>query len=338
MIGLENDAGELMGFASYGKFRERPAYKYTVEHSIYVDTRFRGQGLGRRAARRRSSAPRGKQDYHVHDRRHRRLQRREHQAAREPGLHALRHHRSSRASSSAAGWTWRSISAYSPRRPRRWTGKTRFRGGSLKSHLVVSRPALRAGGSPAHAESTVSFEWFEYTGRDATYVCSAAARRAASTIRFSRATTPTPASRASATSTTSSTPRSRTSPASRSTRARTSCTGGSSVTRSAIPAKLSFDGLGISRGVFAPSIHFHKGTTTSSTRWWKPAAISSSPRSNPAGPWSRSGVAQGNRRHRSVVLLRRRRQGVRPQQRAARRRAALQRSSRHLDPAVRRRG
>jgi L-amino acid N-acyltransferase len=47
VIGLENDAGELVGFASYGKFRDRPAYKYTVEHSIYVDARFRGRGHGR---------------------------------------------------------------------------------------------------------------------------------------------------------------------------------------------------------------------------------------------------------------------------------------------------
>ncbi len=46
VIGLENDAGELLGFATYGMFRERPAYKYTVEHSIYMDTRFRGQGHG----------------------------------------------------------------------------------------------------------------------------------------------------------------------------------------------------------------------------------------------------------------------------------------------------
>jgi L-amino acid N-acyltransferase len=47
VIGLEDDAGELAGFASYGKFRDRPAYKYTVEHSIYMDTRYRGQGHGR---------------------------------------------------------------------------------------------------------------------------------------------------------------------------------------------------------------------------------------------------------------------------------------------------
>jgi len=46
VIGLESEAGELMGFASYGVFRAYPANKYTVEHSVYVDARFRGRGLG----------------------------------------------------------------------------------------------------------------------------------------------------------------------------------------------------------------------------------------------------------------------------------------------------
>src|SRR3546814_13983230 len=35
-----------MGFASYGTFRAYPANKYTVEHSVYIDARFRGRGLG----------------------------------------------------------------------------------------------------------------------------------------------------------------------------------------------------------------------------------------------------------------------------------------------------
>lgn len=48
VIGLLDPAGTLAGFASYGPFRAYPAYKYTVEHSVYVDARFRGQGLGRR--------------------------------------------------------------------------------------------------------------------------------------------------------------------------------------------------------------------------------------------------------------------------------------------------
>ena len=48
VIGLVTDEGELMGFASYGAFRAFPAYKYTVEHSVYVAAKFRGRGLGRR--------------------------------------------------------------------------------------------------------------------------------------------------------------------------------------------------------------------------------------------------------------------------------------------------
>ena len=47
VIGIEDDAGTLMGFGSFGPFRAWPAYKYTVEHSIYIDSRFRGQGHGR---------------------------------------------------------------------------------------------------------------------------------------------------------------------------------------------------------------------------------------------------------------------------------------------------
>lgn len=64
VIGMENAAGELMGFASYGQFRERPAYKYTVEHSVYVDTRFRGQGVGRTLLVATIEAAK-RQDYHV---------------------------------------------------------------------------------------------------------------------------------------------------------------------------------------------------------------------------------------------------------------------------------
>ncbi len=52
VIGLENEAGELMGFASYGVFRAWPAYKYSIEHSVYVDARFRGRGVGRQLMRR----------------------------------------------------------------------------------------------------------------------------------------------------------------------------------------------------------------------------------------------------------------------------------------------
>jgi phosphinothricin acetyltransferase len=64
VIGVENDAGELLGFASYGPFRAWPAYKYTVEHSVYVDARFRGQGVGRMLLGALILAA-GRQDYHV---------------------------------------------------------------------------------------------------------------------------------------------------------------------------------------------------------------------------------------------------------------------------------
>lgn len=47
VIGVEDEAGTLLGFGSYGTFRAWPAYKYTVEHSVYVHQDHRGKGLGR---------------------------------------------------------------------------------------------------------------------------------------------------------------------------------------------------------------------------------------------------------------------------------------------------
>lgn len=47
VVGAIDDAGELAGFASYGTFRAWPAYKYSVEHSVYVHVDHRGKGLGR---------------------------------------------------------------------------------------------------------------------------------------------------------------------------------------------------------------------------------------------------------------------------------------------------
>ncbi|EEF60255.1 GNAT family N-acetyltransferase [Pedosphaera parvula] len=64
VIGLVTDAGELMGFGTYGTFRGFAGYKYTVEHSIYVDAKFRGQGLGKRLLQEIISAAQA-QDYHV---------------------------------------------------------------------------------------------------------------------------------------------------------------------------------------------------------------------------------------------------------------------------------
>lgn len=47
VIGMEDETGTLLGFASYGSFRNFPAYKYSVEHSVYVHRAHRGQGIGR---------------------------------------------------------------------------------------------------------------------------------------------------------------------------------------------------------------------------------------------------------------------------------------------------
>ena len=46
VVGIEDDAGTLLAFGSYGSFRAFPAYKYTVEHSVYVHKDQRGHGLG----------------------------------------------------------------------------------------------------------------------------------------------------------------------------------------------------------------------------------------------------------------------------------------------------
>ncbi|GKS69922.1 phosphinothricin acetyltransferase [Nitrosomonas sp. PY1] len=47
VIGIEDSRGMLLAFGSYGTFRAWPAYKYTVEHSVYVHADYRGQGFGR---------------------------------------------------------------------------------------------------------------------------------------------------------------------------------------------------------------------------------------------------------------------------------------------------
>lgn len=46
VIGAEDGSDKLLGFATYGAFRNWPAYKYTVEHSVYVHRSHRGQGVG----------------------------------------------------------------------------------------------------------------------------------------------------------------------------------------------------------------------------------------------------------------------------------------------------
>lgn len=48
VIGAVREDGTLLGFGTYGPFRAWPAYKYSVEHSVYVHRDHRGQGIGRR--------------------------------------------------------------------------------------------------------------------------------------------------------------------------------------------------------------------------------------------------------------------------------------------------
>lgn len=47
VVGAIDSTGQLVGFASWGTFRAFPAYKYTVEHSVYVHHEHRGRGLGK---------------------------------------------------------------------------------------------------------------------------------------------------------------------------------------------------------------------------------------------------------------------------------------------------
>jgi phosphinothricin acetyltransferase len=47
VVGAFAQDGKLLGFSTYGMFRVQPAYKYTVEHSVYVRIDMRGHGLGK---------------------------------------------------------------------------------------------------------------------------------------------------------------------------------------------------------------------------------------------------------------------------------------------------
>lgn len=47
VLATVGEDGALAGFASYGTFRDKPAYQYTIEHSVYVHHQYRGRGIGR---------------------------------------------------------------------------------------------------------------------------------------------------------------------------------------------------------------------------------------------------------------------------------------------------
>jgi L-amino acid N-acyltransferase len=64
VIGAEDASGTLMGFATYGEFRGRPAYKYSIEHSVYVHEKHRRKGVARRLLEELIGLAR-KQEYHL---------------------------------------------------------------------------------------------------------------------------------------------------------------------------------------------------------------------------------------------------------------------------------
>jgi L-amino acid N-acyltransferase YncA len=64
VLGVIDDAEKLLAFGTYGSFRPWPAYKYTVEHSLYVEQGARGRGLGRRVLT-RLIAEAERQGYHT---------------------------------------------------------------------------------------------------------------------------------------------------------------------------------------------------------------------------------------------------------------------------------
>ncbi|MES2544344.1 MAG: N-acetyltransferase family protein [Bacteroidota bacterium] len=47
VIVAEYDKG-VIGFATYGTFRFKEGYRFTVEHSVYVSPEFKGKGVGRK--------------------------------------------------------------------------------------------------------------------------------------------------------------------------------------------------------------------------------------------------------------------------------------------------
>lgn len=64
VIGATDEKGTLLGFASYGTFRAWPAYKYSVEHSVYVHKNYQGCGIGKALLRQLIDTAKTQQ-YHV---------------------------------------------------------------------------------------------------------------------------------------------------------------------------------------------------------------------------------------------------------------------------------
>ncbi len=66
VIGIvdDHDPSSLLGFGTYGPFRDRPANKYTIEHSLYVHPEHRRKGIARELLSALIDRAR-QQDYHT---------------------------------------------------------------------------------------------------------------------------------------------------------------------------------------------------------------------------------------------------------------------------------
>ncbi|WP_153770542.1 GNAT family N-acetyltransferase [Labrenzia sp. CE80] len=61
---VENEAGDVIGFGSFGPYRPKEGYRLTVEHSIYILPQARGKGAGGLLLEKLIEVARG-QGYHV---------------------------------------------------------------------------------------------------------------------------------------------------------------------------------------------------------------------------------------------------------------------------------
>jgi phosphinothricin acetyltransferase len=43
---VAESSGQVIGYGTYGTFREKIGYQYTVEHSVYVAEKYTGKGIG----------------------------------------------------------------------------------------------------------------------------------------------------------------------------------------------------------------------------------------------------------------------------------------------------
>lgn len=47
IVAIDDETGLLLGYAYAGSYRARPAYRWTVENSVYIDEAAKGRGLGK---------------------------------------------------------------------------------------------------------------------------------------------------------------------------------------------------------------------------------------------------------------------------------------------------